>query len=235
MNWMTKSTITIAIGLGLIAVDIPSPATQPTYDYSDKPLTTLLAFLKAKDPEQRACAAIYIGVRYPNPNQRASVNGPRRKPNALPPVFPVPVNVIHALDSSLTNDRDAKVRICVVEALKSLREHFNTTAILQKALQDEDFVVRVHACSALDWILKHYGDSSADRVNTTLIECLNCEDPEAAWQAAYAAGQMGRSATVLVPLLRQLATNGSPKLASYAARAADAIVTDLGSRPHSND
>ncbi len=193
-------------------------AAEPAYNFSDKSVSELLRLLGDSDASKRECAAIFLGLRYQNPD-RPHLDPPLLKLGSPAPELPVSSQVISALSNHLS-DPEVGVRLCALSALEDLRYRTNVTAIIVDALTNDSTLVKIRTAATLTRISDDYHESLPAPVVPTLIDCLNPgESPDDLWQAAYYVGCLGSKGSAAIPALEKLANHKSSKVRKYAAEA----------------
>ena len=205
-----------ALHLACLLLLRPAVAVQPPLNFSEKPVSDLLKLLHDKDAKVRQSAAIFIGLRYKDPRS-IKVNEPHIRVRSVAPEFPMPDSVLAGLVQLACSDPDDGVRICAVQALRDLRFCTNTTPLLKRALTNESVLVRIRAANALREITTEYREALPEEVVpilTAIVESRASADE--LWQAAYALGQLGRTANAAAPALERLTKHSSRKVRQYA-------------------
>jgi HEAT repeat protein len=114
------------------------------------------------------------------------------------------------------------VRLGCIAVLLNLNAWTNTIQALTQTTGDKDYLVRVRAITALQYVSQNHHEQLPAHVISLLEECLNnSSDNEILWQAAFIAGE-SRSQKFL-PLLQNLLNNPSSKVQKYAVEAINKI------------
>ena len=197
-------------------------AVQPPLDLSNKTSSELVRLLESMNSEERECAAIYLGLRYKDPN-KTTPNEPCTGAVQLASDWRLVGRAISNLTILARSDSDLGVRLCCVEALKELKYRTNTSPVLVTILSNDIPIVRIRAAHALVEISSYSGDSLPGEVLATLVKCLALQNPEDVWQAASVIGDIGPSAKSAIPALEVLKKHKSQKIREYATSALNKI------------